>query len=247
MKGKIILCVFFVLCIILVLFSGCRVAETDSGDSSSVASTIVTGSDSNATSFSGVIFEGNEFTFINFPDDDKLKNYSPRVVDISGSEPHGIFVVADFKGLFRLTMYFDYTDYWGNAMEKFNKDKEPFYLPNLNEYSYTETNIMSPGFKTSKGIQVGSTKSEVLDAYKDYDIVEYEASKINDHHNLYNIRSLIDHDDNVVKNPILHFNNSSCFADNYPGNPFERASAMIFLFDDAGKVNMMITYYPTAG
>ena len=88
-----------------------------------------------------------------------------------------------------------------------------------------------------------STKEEVQAAYKDFPLVDHPASDFT----TMNTHSLANQDDNSVDNPFLAFNNSDCFAENYPNNPFNGSLEMIFSFDNNNKVSRIIVYYPTAG
>ena len=100
-------------------------------------------------------------------------------------------------------------------------------------------------YVTSEGISVGSSKKDVVNAYKKYGLVEYKITKITN----INVRSL----DLLIKgvdlaDTFLYVDNHNAFSDSYPGvNYWGGSGAFIFIINTGNVVERILSYSPTAG
>ena len=184
--------------------------------------------------YKGPIFSKDEFIIPNLPQGGQLSDYNPKVVYMvdTGADP-ATGIIVDYNGEFQLTKYISGTllatktlDEWIAIQSLVNSGEPAYQFTNLNDdqvYSTIETDIISSQYLTIRGVHVGSTKEEVQAAYKDFPLEDHPASDFT----TMNAHSLANQDGNSVDNPFLAFNNSDCFAENYPYNPFNGSLEMI--------------------
>jgi len=100
-------------------------------------------------------------------------------------------------------------------------------------------------YATSEGISVGSSKKDVVKAYKKYGLQEYKIGKIT-HINVRSLDILLG--DVTFADTFLYVDNHNAFSDSYPGvNYWNGSGAFIFIINTGNVVERILSYSPTAG
>jgi hypothetical protein len=113
------------------------------------------------------------------------------------------------------------------------------------DWTALQTVYKDGNYVTSKGISVGSSKKNVVAAYKKYGLQEYNISKITS----MNLRSL----DIVLQgidlaDTFLYVDNHNIFNNSYPGTDYWGGlEAIIFILDQNNAVAKIVRVAPTSG
>lgn len=156
-----------------------------------------------------------------------------RRVDPSDDAEDTPFVYADGQnanGPFRIVYYRNFDTF---------ESQEP-----SGDWTVLQTVYKDANYTTSEGVSVGTGKKDVVAAYQEYGLQEYNVSKITSM-NLCSLDIALQGID--LADTFLYVDNHNIFSDSYPGTDYWGGlDAIIFIMDQNDAVAKIVRVAPTA-